>query len=337
MNIYKDYITNIERALNSEDSPGFINESNNYIKNYFQKGFSNVTGQAPSKEINLLPSLRKFASFLGLKPNFDQQLGLHPDFAHLKGSSRREKHYILSVFIDIKGSTNLFKKYSPQKVLVINDIIQKAAIHTCIMFGGYVHRLQGDGLFVYFGGKNIKVKDAVSQSLLSSSVFSYFMNVHLKESLEKKDIKGIYTRVGIDLGNHDDVIWSDAGIGSISEVTSCSLHTSLAPKMQSNAQSNGIVVGHNLKDKGLLVDDLMTPVYHRTGEESDRYIFKNPDTNFYYTQYDFNGEQFLRRQKFIATDMQGNYSFQIGDKSLDSSNEDIFPIARTNRPYFSNK
>ena len=85
--------------------------------------------------------------------DYNQQLGLHPDFEHLKGTDIIEEHYIVSSFIDIKGSTNLFKKFDKQTVFLITNTILKAGIHTMLIFGGYVHRLQGDGLFVYFGDK----------------------------------------------------------------------------------------------------------------------------------------------------------------------------------------
>jgi adenylate cyclase len=287
-------------------------------------------------EKTLLPSLDEFSREVGLQPNFNQQLGLHPDFAHLKDSEETENHYIASVFIDIKGSTNLFRKYDPETVLIITNTIQRAAIHTCLIFGGYVHRLQGDGLFVYFGGKQISLATAVLRALQGTSIFSYFVKHDLKNLFHEQGIENIYTRIGIDLGFDKDVIWSKAGLGEICEVTTCSLHTSLASKMQSSAESNGVVVGDNVK---IQVDtdfqELFRPVNYRTGNENDRYVFRIPDEGFNYTQYDFHWMKFLKAQDFIATDLQGNLSLKRKHQVSypHRSVENLAPIAVKSKPY----
>jgi adenylate cyclase len=133
--------------------------------------------------------------------------------------------------------------HAPETVWVITNTIQRAAIHTCLIFGGYVHRLQGDGLFVYFGGKNIGAELAVERSLQFASVFTYFVQEDLKKIFTEQGIEKIFTRIGVDLGYDRDVIWRMAGIGEISEVTTCSLHTSLASKMQSS-----VLIGTFLKE-----------------------------------------------------------------------------------------
>ncbi len=299
-----------------------------------QKSFSfgDLNKAIPQNE--LLPSLSTLANALSTKPNFNQQLGSHPDFSYLKGTDQTENHYIVSMFIDIKGSTRLFAKYSPETVLVINTTIQRAAIHTCLIFGGYIHRLQGDGLFVYFGGKGIDKKTAVLRALQSSSVFSYFVKHDLKTLFPEQGIDKIYTRIGVDLGNDDDVIWLMAGIGEISEVTTCSLHTSLASKMQANAVSNGIVVGDNIKvNTDLQFHPFMTTVSKRTGKEDDRYIYRIQEENYYYTQYDLDWMNFLKKQSFIATTFDGDLSIKGRINLPDRDIENLKSIAGRNKPY----
>lgn len=333
MNIYKDYLDTIKLAMSADRKSGVSD-----IDGRFGKSFSyrNFLDKVP--ETTLLPSLDDFAKEVGLRPNFNQQLGLHPDFAHLKESEEIENHYIASIFIDIKGSTNLFRKYNPETVLIITNTIQRAAIHTCLIFGGYVHRLQGDGLFVYFGGKQIDITTAVLKALQGTSVFSYFVKHDLKNLFNEQGIENIYTRIGIDLGFDKDVIWSKAGLGEISEVTTCSLHTSLASKMQASAESNGIVVGDNVKSQAdMNFHDLFKSVSHRTGNENDRYIFRIPDEDFSYTQYDFHWMKFLKQQDFIATDLEGNLSLKR-KQSVNyqhRSIENLAPIAVKNKPYFN--
>lgn len=334
MKIYNDYLATIKNAMvtNSNRSQLTDNISMEYGGS-LQKGYSFGELKAQLPQAKLLPSLDDFAQELHLTPNFNQSLGLHPDFSHLKNSDDVEKHYIVSKFIDIKGSTNLFKRYSPETVFIISNTIQRAAIHTCLMFGGYVHRLQGDGLFVYFGGKSVTKDDAVKNALISSSMFTYFVKNDLKNLFNEQGIENIYTRIGIDLGNSEDVLWASAGIGEISEVTTCSLHTSLASKMQSFAISNGIVVGDNIIKYDIIASQLSVPVCHRTGDENDRYIFQIPEEKFRYTQYDFQWLKYLKKQPFIATDLDGNLVF----KRKPSSNlqvKHIAPIASKSKPYF---
>lgn len=336
MNIYSDYINNIESAMGAGSKAKMFSESRDSFDGYLQKGLTMENSYQRLKGESLLPSLKGFATNLSLNADFDQQLGLHPDFAHLKGTTNTENHYIASVFIDIKGSTNLFRRYTPETVLIINDTIQKAAIHTCLIFDGYVHRLQGDGLFVYYGGKSISKDKAVNQALLSTSVFSYFVKNDLKRVFDQQGVDNISTRIGIDLGHNKDVLWFDAGIGKISEITTCSLHTSLAPKMQSNAETNGIVIGDHVKDQvASSYQDLITPVCKRTDNVNDRYIFQIPDENFRYTQYDFNWMKFLKRQEFIATDFEDRLTFKNPKEKQIRISEDIKPFAIQSTPYLN--
>ncbi|SHG77316.1 Adenylate cyclase, class 3 [Chryseolinea serpens] len=327
MKIYEEYVSAIADAMKADPKHRPISEQ-------FSKGFTYEALNRRLPKNQLQPSLQVLASQFGVTPDFQQKLGMHPDFAHLKSSAgSTEKHYIVSMFVDIKGSTNMFRKYIPETVLVITNTIQRAAIHTCLVLGGYVHRLQGDGLFVYFGGKNMSIKEAVKRSLVFSSIFTYFVKTDIKRLFNEQDIDAVFTRIGIDLGYDEDVLWSLAGLGEISEVTTCSLHTSLASKMQAYAESNGIVVGDHIVKEAVAPPNFFQPVCQRTKSENDRYIFQIPDEQFNYTQHDFAWLLFLKAQSFIATDLSGN--IQVKQKPIEPLNTaSLASIASTNRPYF---
>jgi adenylate cyclase len=333
MNLYTPYFDTIRKAM----SHGVVNESTSSFDGVLNKSlmFSALRAEVP--ENKLLPGLQELAEQLGTVPNFNQTPGLHPDFAHLKESDDTENHYITSMFIDIKGSTNLFKKYDPLTVMIITNTIQKAAIHTCLVFGGYIHRLQGDGLFVYFGGKNITKKVAIERALQSAAMVSYFVKNDLKELFEEQGIERIYTRIGIDLGYDDDVIWAKAGIGEISEITTCSLHTSLAAKMQAFANNNGIVIGDYIKNEVLSLNQYFTPSCQRLGDENTRYIFQIPEKNIRYTQHDFNWFPYLKSLSFIATDQNEKLSLRTQNNLVYSNRniQNIQPVAEKNKPYFN--
>lgn len=332
MNIYEDYLQPIRKAIAADgESRNFSEFAGGAIRN--KVNLRALNEALPEKR--LLPSLEQFAQAIGLVPDFNQRLGSHPDFAYLKHTEETEEHYIVSMFVDVRRSTQLYGRYEPATVFVINNAIQRAAIHTALIFGGYVHRLQGDGLFAYFGGKNMPIIDAVSRALQFASVYSYFVKHDIKNVFEEQGIEQIYTRIGIDLGYNEDVVWAMAGIGEISEVTTFSLHTNLASKMQANAISNGIVIGDHIKNEAPLLNDFFSPVCLRTGKETDRYIFETPKNGFRYTQHDFDWLKFLKKQNYIATDLLGN--LQLKSKQVAVPNRNITnmaPIAAVSKPYY---
>ncbi|MDB5024218.1 MAG: Adenylate cyclase, class 3 [Mucilaginibacter sp.] len=332
MNIYEDYLQPIRKAIATDGQ----------TRTYSEFAGGNVRNKINLRALNeavpekrLLPSLEQFADAVGLKPDFTQKLGSHPDFAHLKHTEDTEEHYIVSMFVDVRRSTQLYGRYEPATVFVINNAIQRAAIHTALIFGGYVHRLQGDGLFAYFGGKNMPIKDAVNRALQFASVYSYFVKHDLKEVFEQQGIEQIYTRIGVDLGYDEDVVWAMAGIGEISEVTTFSLHTNLASKMQANAVSNGIVIGDHIKKETALLQEFFSPVCLRTGKETDRYIFEIPKKGFRYTQHDFDWLKFLKKQDYIATDFSGNIQLKRKQApAVYANSNNLAPIAVKSKPYY---
>lgn len=156
MNIFDSYTERVRNAFQQER----LNKS---LSDRYYNFSGPDTLTKPNKASNQ-------AKRLGLKPESsllslnqivkgqemnDAQLGLHLDFKHLKNTDNTEKHYITSVFIDIKGSTALNDNYELETIYTITNTVQSAAIHVCLSFGGHIQRLQGDGVFAYFGGKTL--------------------------------------------------------------------------------------------------------------------------------------------------------------------------------------
>lgn len=270
------------------------------------------------------------------------QLGLHPDFQYLKGTEDTELHYIVSVFIDIQGSTNLFKEYELDEIFQITNTVQSAAIHTCISVGGHVQRLQGDGVFAYFGGKGIDRRRAVEMAVTACSMITYFVKNDLKNVFLEDGIEDIKTRIGIDFGDDKDVMWANFGLLNVSELTTLSLHTSLASKMQAWAKPNGIVVGQNVKDILNGDDDLFDLVRNSKGEVEKRYIFENDRKGLRYTQYVFDWYRFLKSLPFVKADSEGNlFIVDMKQPSLESvlsatpkkDYSSLAQLASINKPY----
>ncbi len=73
-------------------------------------------------------SLSGLNTVTGVTAKYEEKLGAHPSFSHLKINNQSEYHYIVSMFVDVKNSTVLFKKYEPDVVANICRTIQLAAI-----------------------------------------------------------------------------------------------------------------------------------------------------------------------------------------------------------------
>ena len=299
--MFNSYTDQIRSAMQKNKLSKSLNESTLNFSNNLSGLEENPQNKVSAEWFNPEPSLLPLSDILKIKPSATAKLGEHPDFAHLKGTANTLRHYITSVFIDIKGSTNLHKKYDLETIHAITNTIQKAAIHTCLIFGGHIQRLQGDGVFVYFGGKGIDKKKSVEMALNATSLFTYFVKNDLKKLFEEEGVEDIYTRIGVDFGDDDKVLWANYGLGTCSELTTNSLHTSLASKMQSHATSNGIVLGDNVKTLLALSEDYFSFVTDTSGKITVKYIYTDEKNKYYYTQYRFDWLKYLKTLSFIKT------------------------------------
>jgi adenylate cyclase len=317
---YKNVIKKaVERDLSSKKPSRGIGESfssqNDSIKElraelpgleYFNKGIEETNGLEASTNVGGFP-----------------QLGLHPDFSYLRGTDGSEAHWIITGFIDVKGSTKLFNKFSKETARLITESIIRASIFAVNDCQGYVQRIQGDGLMVYFGGKGIDKKSAIEDALKSFAMIAHFVKNDLKQFFEENGINNIHTRAALDLGNDNQVIWHYSGVGIAGEVTTCSLHTSLVPKMQGNALDDGIMVGQNVvllfgKDK--YFDSLGSIWDYEDGRK--------------YGQYVFNWPKYLVDIGKALVDREGQIRLVDGHTDRPIRNaENLRPIASQSKPY----
>ncbi|UUW08954.1 hypothetical protein NLG42_22995 [Flavobacterium plurextorum] len=329
METFLKYQNIIEKALNRNEIHKNLNESVRFSDQTKAVALEKYTMSdyiSNRSELSLSTDLTAIAKSMGAIARNNQIIGHHPDFTYLKGTSNTEKHYIISAFIDIKGSTNLFKKYDEETNMIITNTIQLAAINVCQAFGGFIQRIQGDGLFVYFGGKNVDRSKATQHCLMALSLFSYFVKNDLKRVFEQHGIERIYTKIGIDFGDDDKVLWGVAGKEDTSEIATYSLHTSLAAKMQAYAGSNEIIVGQNVKDRAQFDDKFYSVVTDK------RYIFFDQDNSFFYTQYVFDWIKYLKSSPYVATSISGDITIKpqiLNVPNISSLRETV----GENRPY----
>lgn len=346
--LFSAYTDSIERALSN---PGILNELHLKANNrQFNKATENtISHYSGNKNINLSEDLTGLESveigisplkkLLGLTNTIEIRHGDHKDYAHLRVNGGKDKGYIVSCFIDVRRSTSLFankKGYNHDQIATIIQTIQAAAIHTCSLFNGHIQRLQYDGVFVYFGGKNYSKEQAIKDSLNATSFFTYFIKYELPEIFERFGIDQIHTKTGIDFGDDDQVSWYLFGVGNCSELTTVSLHTSLAPKMQANASANGIVIGDNLINRISILEEFSELISKDNGE-INRYIYRDP----LYTQWKFDWENYLVKMfSFVKQEENTIYiDYEESSEKLTTPkfavpDEDLFNIARKSKPHY---
>jgi len=212
-----------------------------------------------------------------------ETIGTHPDFIDLENSDNIENYYAVSMFVDIKNSTSIYLK--------TNDLIWTKVFKNTVLrivtifmqvFDGHVHRLQGDAVFGYFVWKDKSEEDAIIDALNTASFLLYYIENSLNIELEKLGYEALKIRIGIDFGNKDEVIWSEYGLSPATEVTTTSLHTDLAAKLQGKASGNTIMIGDNIKEMlDLPSEFLEVKTYQKNYEKKeDRYILDKPQKKY---------------------------------------------------------
>jgi len=254
-------------------------------------GQDKVIAKADYTELQGLFGIHKF-SFS------DPFIGPHPDFKHLE-HDQYMNHYAVSMFLDIKGSTELSKRYDLLQIRQIKDTILTLAIQVCSFFGGHIQRLQGDGIFIYFVRTSLYDSDAVINALNAASLMTFFMKYQLPVHFKDEEIQPPKVRIGIDYGDSEKTIWSYYGLSFCRELTTTSLHTDLAAKLQSKADPNGIRIGNNIVEMLDLQPNLVKKII---GEE---FIFNDS-----YRQWNFDWESFLLSFDFIRRDSERNLTFE---------------------------
>ncbi len=223
----------------------------------------------------------------------EPRIGPHPDFKHIL-HNQYLSHYAVSMFIDIKGSTELVNKYSLLQIRQIKDTILTLAIEVCSFFGGHIQRLQGDGVFVYFVRAKMNPKDATINAINAASLLAFFMQYNLPTFFQNEEIKAPQIRIGIDYGNEQKTIWSYYGLPYCNELTTTGLHTDLAAKLQAASKGNGIMIGYNI------VDELDLPEKFAKIDSNDKEIFPG------YNKYRFEWSDYLLSYDFFKKDSNGN-------------------------------
>ncbi|MEN8618925.1 nucleotide-binding domain-containing protein [Shewanella baltica] len=178
------------------------------------------------------------------------KVGPHPDFAHLKETNEVEFNQIVTMFVDIKRSSRLSLLMSLQDAYVVKNRILQTCVDVIRALDGYPHRLMGDAVMAFFGGKNLSPEDSIANALNASSSLKLILTESVFPQLNEllgKDVS-LGVRIGLDYGSNQEVIWANYGYGDASEVTALGLPVDLASKAQSQANTNTAMLGQGILD-----------------------------------------------------------------------------------------
>jgi len=352
MKLFENYTQGIENLLN-ENEFNKLNESRfsnfsgtvnkrSQASDFLIKGNESVRLFAAKQEHLQLPGSKVLLEFdkTGLQKLFGPNksafreitIGTHPDFADIPHDGLCY-HHCVSMFVDMKGSTRLGLKHKLEKVRLIKDSLLTLCIHVANFFGGHIHRLQGDAVFVQFVRKSHYKNDAIINALNAASVLCQFVEKNLSEVFIKRGMTPIKIRVGIDFGKDDEVLWSHYGLPGCAELTTTSLHTDLAAKLQFKAKPNTILVGGSIINELDLPEEYYTYVYKQVNgnEEIERYAIKDIS----YTQHEFLWKKYLQSYDFICKSSDDN-TLDIAEKDFKIKCETYNEDGTDHNDYYQN-
>jgi class 3 adenylate cyclase len=366
MKLFENYLTSFDDILSKKVNitPDYIREQRNFSSNLV-KAHNSLNENSLELSAPNIPTtiegpkvLFKYDKafltkhFGNNNDAFDKiTIGPHPDFNNLQ-SSDYINHHCVSVFVDIKGSTRLIEKYSLLEVRLIKDSLLTLAIEIANQFGGHIHRLQGDGIFIQFVRKDKTPNDAAINALNAISILTQFVSVDLANIMKQYDLKPIKIRAGIDYGDNDNVLWSYYGIAGCEELTTTSLHTDMAAKLQAKAYDNSILIGGNVKK--LL--DLKSDFYSYFENQESKEKVYSISSQFTYPFFVLNWREYLTSLPFVwktsASDIleikekpitiecyltdengTGKERYYPNSKSIPKEKKIIFNLLRDNRPF----
>lgn len=244
----------------------------------------------------------------------NMSIGGHPDFNYLV-NGETSKGYVVSLFMDIIGSTKLGLIYEPEEVLLIKNEIIRCAIETIHSFDGHVHRIMGDAILAFFRINNDthhnSCIDAINCAVYLVKFFQELVIPQLEENGLGEDI-GI--RIGLDYGEHDRVIWAMYGYANTHEVTATSYFVDVAAKLQQAAPKNKIMLGQSLKEALDIHEELLDIKLKKKDDILIKAPFVTPNyinrdglkTN--YRQYILKTEEYF---KFLPSPEKTNSTIEI--------------------------
>ena len=199
-------------------------------------------------------------------------IGDHPDFEHLRGTDEEEFCPVTTLFMDMEGSTRLNLLHSPSEVARIKNAFIRMAMEVVKAFDGHVHRVMGDAVMAYFGGKETRPESAAIDAINCAAVLQLLVRMSVVPFLEKEGFGNEFgIRIGVDHGPEERVLWRSYGFPGMEEVTATSFFVDVASKLQHAAGRHEVIIGGSLRELLDFPDELLsTKVVVRNGKEELR-------------------------------------------------------------------
>ncbi|MFC0116447.1 adenylate/guanylate cyclase domain-containing protein [Pseudoalteromonas xiamenensis] len=235
------------------------------------------------------------------------EIGGHPDFNHLNIPGVLEKGFVVSLFLDIKGSTKLGVTYDPEVVYFIKNTIIRCAIETIQAFGGHVHRIMGDAVLAFFR-TNRMARNSAIDAINCGTYIVEFMKSYIKPRLAQSGVeKDVGIRIGIDYGDKESVLWGMYGYTNYSEVTATSFFVDIAAKLQQQAPRNRVLLGQSIKELLDLPDNILETKKVNVKGESVSKIYVEPNYTDAYGKK-VNYEQFVLKHDNYLSLLPGEHN-----------------------------
>src|SRR5690554_4154938 len=238
--LFENYFDSINREFNSQElTKGFSAESRQLSDSV------ESLPSGPQEEFLLQSQIRPIFGKTGVN---DSPIGTPPDFVSLEGTRITKNHYTCTLFVDIKGSTRLSLLYPLDFVFIFKNAVIQTCVEIIRSFDGHVHRLMGDAVMAFFGGRSIDKEDSIADAINCSITLRAILEESIKPWMEKKglDAKDFGFRVGCDFGNDEEVLWGSFGYKNVGEVSATNLPVDMASKLQGLAGKNQTMLGQGL-------------------------------------------------------------------------------------------
>ncbi|WP_120510945.1 nucleotide-binding domain-containing protein [Photobacterium salinisoli] len=255
---------------------GFINESEHFFEHDTQDVLKSSLDIIAPPEYTYQSLLRPLFGKSGINSS---KVGAHPDFERLRESGDIEHHNIVTMFVDIKRSSRLALLMTLEETYMVKNRILQTCVDVVRSLDGYPHRLMGDALMAYFGGRESSSEDAIANAINAASTLKFVLSEYVFPSLNEitgNEIK-LGVRIGLDFGDDDEIIWANYGYGQASEVTALGIPVDLASKAQSQAKKNTAMLGQGIL-KHIDFPDAYSEIkiVEKSGVlEEERYILPN--------------------------------------------------------------
>ncbi|MCK1636297.1 alpha/beta fold hydrolase [Bradyrhizobium sp. 157] len=150
-----------------------------------------------------------------------------------------ERRHLTVMFVDLVGSTALSVRLDPEDLSEILATYHQAVAAEVARFEGYIAKLMGDGVLVYFGWPQAHEDEA------ERAVRSGLAIVEAVEGLEKRAGAALSARVGIATGLV--VVGDLIGEGAAQEEGVVGATPNLAARLQQLAEPGGVVISESTR------------------------------------------------------------------------------------------